>query len=309
MALHVTLGDEVPYWPGYLQPTGMLTADVRQASYGWRLDSMLSLNIEQLTVEYRMRRTRKSVLAVKDVSFGVERGEFAAIVGPSGCGKTTILNAIAGLLPEKRGRVYCSGQEVNGPGRERAMVFQTPALLPWRTVLRNVCYGLELQGLGTREAGRLAQGYIELVGLRGFEESYPHELSGGMQQRANLARALAVQPQVLLFDEPLAALDAQTREAMQSELQRIWLEDRTTAVYVTHQISEATFLADRVLVMTPSPGQIKASVPVPLSRPRPLAAQRTEPFLELERRIWELIEPAAGVGESTGNRSPGAENG
>ena len=165
MALHVTLGDEVPYWPGNLQPTGMQPADARQVSDGWQLDSMLSLNIEQLTVEYRMRRTRKSVLAIEDVSFGVERGEFVAIVGPSGCGKTTILNAIAGLLPERRGRVYCSGQEVNGPGRERAMVFQTPALLPWRTVLRNVGYGLELQGLGIREAGRVAQGYIELVGL------------------------------------------------------------------------------------------------------------------------------------------------
>jgi NitT/TauT family transport system ATP-binding protein len=260
---------------------------------------MSDLKIEHLNVEYTMKRTQHRVLAIRDVSFAVHSGEFVAIVGPSGCGKTTILNAIAGLLAERSGRITSSGREIGGPGRDRAMVFQEPALLPWRTVKRNVAYGLELQGREPPETRILAQRYIELVGLQGFEESYPNELSGGMQQRANLARALAVQPEVLLFDEPLAALDAQTRELMQMELQRIWLQDQTTSVYVTHMISEAIFLADRVIVMTPSPGTIKSVVPVDLPRPRPLHVQRTLPFIRLEAQIWDLLEPAGGLREPT----------
>ncbi|MBX2998044.1 MAG: ABC transporter ATP-binding protein [Caldilineaceae bacterium] len=259
---------------------------------------MSKFEAAHVSISYTMRRTQKPLLAVNDVSFRMSEGEFVAIVGPSGCGKTSLLNAMAGLLPLAHGEIRLDGRAIQGPGSERAMVFQTPALLPWRTVMRNVVYGLELQGVNGRDARARAQQYIDLVGLRGFEESYPHELSGGMQQRVNLARALTVQPQVLLFDEPLSALDAQTREAMQFELQRIWLQQRITAVYVTHQIQEAIFLADKVIVMTPSPGRIKAVIPVDLPRPRPLRIQRTPVFVEIEDRIWGLLEASAGVGQS-----------
>jgi NitT/TauT family transport system ATP-binding protein len=259
---------------------------------------MAKFRAEDLSISYTMRRTQKSILAVSNANFTINEGEFIAIVGPSGCGKTTLLNAIAGLVSITQGRIWLDGKTIEGPGPERAMVFQTPALLPWRTVIRNVWYGLELQGVSKQEARARAQQYVDLVGLQGFEESYPHELSGGMQQRVNLARALAVQPEVLLFDEPLSALDAQTREAMQFELQRIWLHQRTTAIYVTHQIQEAIFLADRVIVMTPSPGKIKAIVPIDLPRPRPLRIQRTAPFVELEETIWNLLEASAGIGQS-----------
>lgn len=251
---------------------------------------MIGLAVEQLSVTYTMARTGKALTAVQDVSFAVAPGEFLALVGPSGCGKTTILNAVAGLQAATRGRICVGDVEVTGPGRDRAMVFQAPALLPWRTVARNVAYGLELQGVKRTAARATAQSYIELVGLHGFEESYPHELSGGMQQRANLARALAMQPQVLLFDEPLAALDAQTRVYMQAELQRIWLERPMTALYVTHNIAEALFLADRVLVLSASPGRIKVDIPVPLPRPRSLSDQRISQFLALEEQIWALLE-------------------
>lgn len=169
------------------------------------------------------------------------------------------------------------------------MVFQAPALLPWRTVRANVAYGLELHGLGRQEAQRRAQPLIELVGLHGFEENYPRELSGGMQQRVNLARALAVQPQLLLLDEPLSALDAQTRELMQVELQRIWLEQRCSALYVTHQIDEAIFLADKVVVMSARPGQIQQVIPIDFPRPRPLTIKRHPTFVALTEQIWQLL--------------------
>jgi NitT/TauT family transport system ATP-binding protein len=261
---------------------------------------MAKFEAAHVSISYTMRRTQKSILAVSDMSFAIQEGEFVAIVGPSGCGKTSLLNAVAGLLPVAQGEIRLDGSVIQGPGPERAMVFQTPALLPWRTVMRNVAYGLELQGMNGRETRARAQPYIDLVGLQGFEESYPHELSGGMQQRVNLARALTVQPQVLLFDEPLSALDAQTREAMQFELQRIWLQQRITAIYVTHQIQEAIFLADKVIVMTASPGQIKAVIPIDLPRPRPLRIQRTPAFVKIEDRIWNLLEASAGVGQSIG---------
>ncbi len=251
---------------------------------------MIGLAVEQLSVTYTMARTGKTLTAVQDVSFDVAPGKFVALIGPSGCGKTTILNAVAGLQPIRRGRIRLDGDEVARPGRERAMVFQAPALLPWRTVVGNVAYGLELQGVKRAMAQATARRYIEMVGLRGFEESYPHELSGGMQQRANLARALAVEPQVLLFDEPLAALDAQTREKMQLELQRIWLQSRVTALFVTHQISEAILLADRVLVMTAGPGRIRADLPVSLPRPRSQHDRTAPAFVALEAAIREALE-------------------
>lgn len=251
---------------------------------------MSQLSVQHLAISYQMKRTRQTLEAVHDASFAVDHGEFVSIVGPSGCGKTSILHAVAGLLAPERGVMSLDGHPIQGPGRDRAMVFQSPALLPWRTVLRNVAYGLELQGMAQGEACDRARRYVELVGLHGFEESYPNELSGGMQQRANLARALAVEPRMLLFDEPLSALDAQSREHMQAELQRIWLEQRTTALYVTHQISEALFLSDRVVVMSSRPGRIKAIIPVEEERPRRLGIQRTASFLRLEEQIWSLLD-------------------
>lgn len=245
-----------------------------------------------------MSRTGKALTAVQEASFDVAPGEFVALLGPSGCGKTTILNAVAGLQSPSRGRICLDGVEVVGPGRDRAMVFQTPALLPWRTVARNVAYGLELQGVKRAAARAAAQRYIELVGLQGFEESYPHELSGGMQQRANLARALAVEPQVLLFDEPLAALDAQTREQMQLELQRVWMERQVTALFVTHQIDEAVLLADRVLVMSAAPGRIVANIHVLLPRPRQQLDRSASAFVELSQQIRRVLASAVAPSSS-----------
>lgn len=238
-----------------------------------------------------MRRTGQPLLALDGLNFTVQRGEFVALVGPSGCGKTTLLNVIAGLLPVTSGALLLNGQPIKGPGADRALVFQTPALLPWRTVLDNAVYGLELQGVKRVEARQRARQFLELVGLHGFEASYPRELSGGMQQRVNLARALALEPALLLFDEPLAALDAQTREAMQVELERIWLRTQATALFVTHQISEAIYLADRVLVLTGRPGQIRADLTVELPRPRPAHCRRLSYFAELDEQIRDLLMP------------------
>lgn len=269
-------------------------ADGRRRQTGTQnVEQMANLTIEKLTITYTMARTGQALTAVQDASFGVAEGEFVAIIGPSGCGKTSILNAVAGIQPISAGQIAVGGQEVRGPGRDRAMVFQSPALLPWRSMLGNVAYGLELQGVRRPEAHARARAQIDLVGLTGFEESYPHELSGGMQQRANLARALAVAPQVLLFDEPLAALDAQSRELMQMELQRVWMERRVTALFVTHQIDEAILLADRVLVMSAAPGRMVANIAVPLPRPRRQLDRSAPAFVELERDIRRVLADGA----------------
>ncbi|MCX6048593.1 MAG: ABC transporter ATP-binding protein [Chloroflexi bacterium] len=251
---------------------------------------MAKLEIHNLSVEYTLKRTNQSVLALQAVDLTVQNGEFVAIVGPSGCGKTTLLNLVAGLWPITQGKIHLNGRPVQGPGNDRAMVFQTPALLPWRTVQANVGYGLTLQGYSRLETQARTQRFIELVGLAGFEESYPHELSGGMQQRANLARALAVEPALLLLDEPLSAVDAQTREILQIELQRIWLATRHSALYVTHQIDEAIFLADKVVVMATRPGRIQAVIAVDLPRPRPLSIKRHPAFIALSEQIWQLLQ-------------------
>jgi NitT/TauT family transport system ATP-binding protein len=221
----------------------------------------------------------------------VRPGEFVSIVGPSGCGKTTFLNAVDGLQPISGGQLELNGTPISGPGPDRAMVFQQASLLPWRTVLGNVAYGLEMQGrLPKPERLSRARAWIKLVGLEGFEEAYPTELSGGMQQRVNLARALATDPDMLLLDEPFAALDAQTRELMQRELLRIWAQTRKTALFITHDIKEAVYLSDRVLVFTRRPGRVKACVEVDLPRPRELAIKRDRAFLEYEDSIWRSIE-------------------
>jgi NitT/TauT family transport system ATP-binding protein len=252
---------------------------------------MVKLQIDHLTKHYWLEREDRNVLAISDVSFSVEDGEFMAIVGPSGCGKTSMLNIVAGLLPYEEGNVLIDGKRISGPGIDRAVVFQHASLLPWRTIAGNVRYGMELQKRFDEAAMKERTDYfIKLVGLTGFERHYPSELSGGMQQRVNLARALAADPIVLLMDEPFAALDAQTREFMQAELLKIWSKAKKTVVFITHQINEAIFLADRVVVMSARPGRVKDIFRVPFERPRSLSLKREPRFLELEDSVWRLIE-------------------
>ena len=243
-----------------------------------------------ITVRYENPRTRVTTLALERLSIDVQPGEFLCMVGPSGCGKTTFLYCLDGLLPLTRGRILLDGKSIVGPGRDRAVVFQSPSLLPWRTVLRNVTYGLEIQGMPPRDAVARAREMIALVGLDGFEHYHPLELSGGMQQRVNLARALVMDAEVILLDEPFASLDAQTREFMQAELMRVWEATRKTAVFITHQINEAIYLADRVVVLSARPGRVKSLLSVDFPRPRELRVKRTPAFLEMEDHIWGLIE-------------------
>jgi NitT/TauT family transport system ATP-binding protein len=250
--------------------------------------SRQKLELRGISMLYSRRGQRFE--ALRNVSLGVEPGEFISIVGASGCGKTTLLRIVDGLVMPSRGEVRVDGQAVTKPGPDRGFVFQQDALFPWRTVLDNVVFGLEVQGKSKREARERADGLIRLVGLAGFEQHFPHELSGGMRQRANLARALTIDPDILLMDEPFAALDAQTREIMQFELLRIWRSNRKTVMFVTHQIDEAVYLADRVVVMTSRPGQVKAILEVDIPRPRDLSVKRTPVFLELVDEIWKMIE-------------------
>jgi NitT/TauT family transport system ATP-binding protein len=225
-----------------------------------------------------------------DIDFDVKDGEFLSIVGPSGCGKTTLLRIVGGLIAPSAGSVEIDGVTIKGPGSDRGFVFQQDSLLPWRTLVDNVRFGLEVQGTGKRESTERAQQVIRLVGLQEFGHHYPHELSGGMRQRANLARALAIGPKVLLMDEPFSALDAQTREFMQAELLRIWRQEQKTVLFITHQIDEAVFLSDRVIVMGAHPGRIRDVVKVEIERPRELSVKRTPEFLEYTDAIWRQIE-------------------
>jgi NitT/TauT family transport system ATP-binding protein len=256
---------------------------------------MDKLSIEHLTKHYWLEREDRDVLALSDVSLSVADGEFMAIVGPSGCGKTSLLNIVAGLLPYEEGNVAIDGKKVKGPGIDRSVVFQHSSLVPWRTIAGNVRYGMEMQRrFNSATMRERVDHFIKLVGLNGFERHYPSELSGGMQQRVNLARALASDPAVLLMDEPFAALDAQTREFMQAELLKIWTKARKTVLFITHQINEAIYLADRVAVMCARPGRIKEVFEIPFSRPRTLALKRDPRFLQIEDSIWQLIEEESG---------------
>ena len=235
-------------------------------------------------------KTFGELRALQDINLAVERGEFIALVGPSGCGKTTFLRIVAGLEPASSGEVTLDGRAVRGPGGDRGFVFQSDNLLPWRTVFANAIIGREVAGhVGAAERRRTME-LLKLVGLEGFEHYHPRQLSGGMRQRVNLARALAIDPQILLMDEPFSSLDAQTREIMQTELMRIWEDGRKTVLFVTHQIDEAVFLADRVLVFARRPGRLRESVVIELPRPRSLAIKRTAEFVRYVDHIWRLIE-------------------
>jgi NitT/TauT family transport system ATP-binding protein len=238
----------------------------------------------------RFKKGAQETEALRDVSFSIRDGEFVSIVGASGCGKTTLLRMLDGLVRPSGGDVLLDGTIVREPSNARAFVFQRDRLLPWRTVESNTVIGPELQHKNMHEARALAAKYLQLVGLAGFEKHYPHELSGGMRQRVNLARALTAQPDVLLLDEPFSSLDAQTREIMQVELLRIWRETKKTAVFVTHQIDEAVYLSDRVIVFTVRPGRIKEEIAIDLPRPRDLSIKRTPEFIRHTDRIWRLIE-------------------
>jgi len=227
--------------------------------------------------------------AIKQLDLTVNKGEFLAIVGPSGCGKSTFLDMIAGLAKPSSGEIFIDNKLITGPALDRGIVLQGYALFPWRTVRKNVEFGLEVKKVPQKQRAEISQKYIELVGLHNFEDRYPHELSGGMKQRVAIARALAYDPEVLLMDEPFAAVDAQTREVLQEELLRIWEKTKKTIVFVTHGIDEAVFLADRVAVMSTNPGRIKEIVSINLSRPRD-GIRSSADFGWVRHKIWELLQ-------------------
>ena len=229
------------------------------------------------------------VRAVSDVDLEVGPGEFVTVLGPSGCGKSTLLHMVGGFEPATSGRITLDGAEVVGAGRDRGMVFQHPTLFPWRTIEANVAWPLEASGQRRGQARSRARELLSLVGLEGFGRSYPNELSGGMLQRAAIARTLGLEPSVLLMDEPFGALDSQTRELMQEELDRIWQQSRLMVLFVTHDITEAVFLGDRVVVMSARPGRIIADVKIDLERPRDEHTKRDPAFSEYRRRFWELV--------------------
>ena len=235
------------------------------------------------------------VEVLRAVDVVVRAGEVLVLVGPSGCGKTTLLRIAMGLIAPDAGEVRVNGRRIAGPGHDRGMVFQQGELLPWRTALANVGLGLELKGVAASERDRVARRYLELVGLRGYEHYYPHELSGGMQQRVGLARALAIDPEILVMDEPFAALDAQTREAMQEELLRVHMATGKTILFVTHDLDEATYLADRVIVMGAHPGRVVAEVTVGMERPRPPIGEvkATETFQQVRKKLYDALKTTA----------------
>jgi NitT/TauT family transport system ATP-binding protein len=250
------------------------------------MEKGLALQARGVRMSYVDPTSGDKLLAIERLDLDIAEGEFVSIVGPSGCGKSTFLKIVNGLLPTSEGEITIAQPD---HGRDHAMVFQDSALFPWYTVLNNVAYGLVCQGVKRKDAQAAAMPFIEMVGLKGFESKYPYQLSGGMQQRANLARALTVDPEILLMDEPFAALDAQTRELMQAELLRIWNQANKTVLFITHQIDEAIFLSDRVIVMSARPGRILADIKIDIPRPRTLEIKRTPHFVELADEIWRLV--------------------
>ncbi|HET7824938.1 MAG TPA: ABC transporter ATP-binding protein [Anaeromyxobacter sp.] len=247
--------------------------------------------VDRVRHVYRPARGRE-VVALDDVSLEVREREFVALLGPSGCGKSTLLHLVGGFLPTEGGSIRVGGRPVTAPGPDRGVVFQHFALFPWKTVRANVLYGLEKAGLPRAERDRRARAFLDLVGLAGFEDSYPSQLSGGMQQRAALARTLAIDPEILLMDEPFGALDAQTRGLMQAELLGIWRRSRKTVLFVTHDVQEAVYLAQRVVVMSARPGRVKAVVEVDFDR-SDAHLFRSREFIEKVDLVWSLVRDEA----------------
>ena len=258
-------------------------------------DPPAQIVIDRVSHVYRPPRGR-AVTALDDVSLAVRDREFVALLGPSGCGKSTLLYLVGGFLPVEQGAVLVEGRPIAGPGPDRGIVFQHFALFPWKTVLQNVLYGLEKLGVSREERTRRAREFIELVGLGGFEDSYPSQLSGGMKQRAAIARTLAIDPHILLMDEPFGALDAQTRSLMQAELLRIWQGSRKTVIFVTHDVHEAVFLAERIAVMSARPGRIKEIVETSFDKDDPGLA-RSPAFVETVDHVWNLVRGEALLAE------------
>lgn len=259
---------------------------------------MAWLDVKDVTKVYVLPRDGQTVEALGRINLSVEEGEFVSLVGPSGCGKSSLLRIVAGLERSTDGQVFFDGGPVERPSSRRGMVFQEYALPPWKTVMENVELGLKFRGVSRVERQNIAGKYIDLVGLRGFEDHFPHELSGGMRQRCALARTLANDPDLLLMDEPFAAVDAQTREILQEELLKIWGEhlsprERKTVLFVTHSIDEAVFLSDRIVVMSARPGIIKESFVNPLRRPRSEAARSSTEYLKARDHLWSLVKGEA----------------
>lgn len=256
------------------------------------------ISIQNVQKSFRIKRNlnhlkedSQPLSALQNINLEVQQGEFMVIVGPSGCGKSTLLDLLAGLTKPNSGQILLDGKPISGPNLDRGIVFQQYALFPWKTALGNVEFGLEAKGVGRKERKRIALEFIQLVGLSGFENRYPHELSGGMKQRVAIARSLAYDPEVLLMDEPFAALDAQTRETLQSELLRIWEATKKTIIFITHGIEEAVYLGQRVAVMTSRPGRIKQIINIPFQSRRSEEDLRSNPeFVKIRHEIWELLK-------------------
>ncbi len=248
---------------------------------------MTKLKIDNVVKEYVGNKGK--TVALNGVSLDIKENEFICVVGPSGCGKSTLLNIIAGLLEPTSGAVYLDGKKIEGTGVERGVVFQGYALFPWRTVLKNVMFGLEMKRMPKDQAEEIAKKYIKAVGLEGFEHAYPKELSGGMRQRVAIARAYAADPEVLLLDEPFGALDAQTRVQLQSELLNTWEHEKKTCFFITHDVDEAIILAQRVIIMSARPGRIKKIVDIDIPYPRTQATKTDPRFLELKTEIWNEV--------------------
>jgi len=245
----------------------------------------MMLTIENLRKSFPLEEGE--LVAIENFSLEVQKGEFICLLGPSGCGKTTILRIIAGLDTLTSGKIVLDGKSIKGPGSDRGMVFQEFALFPWRTVRKNIEFGMELRNIPAKTRRETSQKLIDLVGLEGFENAHPHELSGGMKQRVGIARALANEPDILLMDEPFGALDAQTRNLMQKELLRIWKETKKTVIFITHSVDEAVFLADRIIVMSERPSHITEIYKIPWERPRDRASME---FANLRKEILAKLE-------------------
>ncbi|RKN79154.1 ABC transporter ATP-binding protein [Paenibacillus ginsengarvi] len=257
------------------------------ADSGQQAAAPAKIEINGLSKVYKGRNG--DVIALQNTDLTIRQNEFVCVVGPSGCGKTTLLNIIGGLEKATSGSVKVDGKEVTGPGKERGVVFQQYALFPWKTVLKNVEFGLKLRGLGKQERKEKAESYLEMVGLKDFADSYPKELSGGMKQRVAIARAYAVQPEVLLMDEPFGALDAQTRAQLQEDLLRTWQKEKKTCFFITHDVEEAVILAQRVIIMSARPGRIKEIIEVDIPYPRDQGTKLDPRFVEIKNEIWSKV--------------------